>query len=262
MTKQLEGKTAVIYGGGGSIGGAVAEAFVREGARVYLAGRTEAPVQAVADKLRAQGGQVDAAVVDATDETAVDAHAARVVGECGRLDISFNLAGRPDVQGQPLVEMTTADFMRAIDVGLRSAFVTARAAGRQMTQQSGGVILHLNSASGAGALAGMGNTGPADAATESLMRYLAAELGQHNIRVCGIWTAGVAETLTTEKIREVAGPEGPTAEQVIQGISMASALKRTPHLPDVAEVATFLASDRAAGISGSMVNVTAGLVLR
>jgi NAD(P)-dependent dehydrogenase (short-subunit alcohol dehydrogenase family) len=68
-----------------------------------------------------------------------------------------------------------------------------------MIEQGSGVILHLNSASGPGATPGMGSTGPADAATESFMRHLAAEVGPHGVRVCGIWTAGVLETLSDER---------------------------------------------------------------
>jgi len=108
----------------------------------------------------------------------------------------------------------------------------------------------------------MGSTGPADAATESFMRYLAAELGPHGVRVCGIWTAGVAETLSKDKMAAVGGenvPEPQTVEQMIAGMSV---LRRAPRLADVAEVATFLASDRAAGMTGTMVNVTSGLVLK
>ena len=81
------------------------------------------------------------------------------------------------MQGIPLIDMTADDLMRAVDQGLRTNFLTARAAARQMTEQGSGVVLHLNSASGAGAMAGMGSTGPADAAVESFMRYLAAEVG-------------------------------------------------------------------------------------
>ena len=124
------------------------------------------------------------------------------------------------------------------------------------------MILHLNSASGAGAMPGMGSTGPADAATEAFMRYLAAEVGPHGVRVCGIWTAGVAETLSKEKLTEVGGknaPEPQTAEEMIAGMA---ALRRAPRLADVAEVAVFLASERAAGMTGAMTNVTCGLVLR
>jgi enoyl-[acyl-carrier-protein] reductase (NADH) len=158
--------------------------------------------------------------------------------------------------------MTTEDLLRAVTTGLRSGLATARAAARQMLSQGSGVILHLNSGSGAGAMPGMGSTGPADAATEAFFRYLAAEVGRGGVRVCGIWTAGVEETLTDEKIRAVGGEGSPDAQSVVAMISGMAALGRAPRLADVAEVAAFLASDRAGGLTGTMVNVTAGLVLR
>jgi 3-oxoacyl-[acyl-carrier protein] reductase len=79
----LEGRTAVIYGGGGAIGEAVARAFGREGATVHLAGRTAATLDAVADDIRAAGGSAETAVVDALDERAVDAHADEVAARAG-----------------------------------------------------------------------------------------------------------------------------------------------------------------------------------
>jgi NAD(P)-dependent dehydrogenase (short-subunit alcohol dehydrogenase family) len=262
MTELLAGKTAIIYGGGGGIGGSAARTFAREGARVYLVGRTQARLDAVAQDITAAGGSADVAVLDALDEQAVDMHVQDVVARTGRVDVSFNLISRGDVQGMPLVEMTPDDLLRAVVTGLRSSFLTARAARRHMIAQGSGVILHLNSASGDGAMPGMGSTGPADAATEAFMRYLAAEVGPHGVRVCGIWTAGVAETLSREKFIAVGGPDAPepqTAEALIAGMA---ALRRTPRLADVAEVAAFLASDRAAGMTGTMANVTCGLVLR
>ncbi len=262
MSKLLEGKNAIIYGGGGGIGGGVARTFAREGARVFLAGRTRDKLDAVANEITAAGGSADVAVLDALDERAVDTHVGDVVSKAGSVDVSFNLIMRGDVQGTPLVEMATDDLLRAVVNGLKSNFLTARAAGRRMIERGSGVILHLNSASGEGAMPGMGSTGPADAATEAFMRYLAAELGPRGVRVCGIWTAGVAETLSKEKLAEVGGanvPEPRTAEAMIAGMA---ALRRAPRLADVAETAAFLASDRAAGITGTMANVTSGLVLR
>lgn len=258
----LNGKNAIIYGGGGGIGAGVATAFAREGARVHLVGRTRASLDAVAGNIVAAGGSAEVAVLDALDESAVDAHVAEVVSTAGSLDLSFNLINRGDVQGTPLVEMTTDDLLRAVDTGLRSNFITARAAVRPMITHGSGVILHLNSSSGAGAAPGMGSTGPADAAVETFMRYLAAEVGPSGVRVCGLWTAGVAETLTSAKIAAVAGPDAPDASTALRMIAGMAALRRTPRLADVAEVATFLASDNAAGITGTMVNVTCGLVLR
>ncbi len=262
MTKLLEGKTAIIYGGGGGIGGGVARTFSREGARVFLVGRTREKLDAVAKDIRSAGGSAEMAVLDALDEKAVNAHVQDVVSKAGRVDVSFNLITRGDVQGTPLVDMKTDDLLRAVTHGLRSNFLTARAAARRMIEQGSGVILHLNSASGDGAMPGMGSTGPADAATEAFMRYLAAELGPHGVRVCGIWTAGVAETLSNEKLAAVAGKNTPDLEMAKQMLAGAAALRRNTRLGDVAEVAAFLASDRAAGMTGTMANVTSGLVLK
>lgn len=261
MAELLEGKTAIIYGGGGGIGAGVARSFAREGAKVYLAGRTREKLDAVAKDITSAGGSAEVAVVDALDEQAVDEHVKDVVSEAGSVDVSFNLIRRGDVQGTPLVEMATDDLLRAVVNGLQSNFLTARAAARRMIERGSGVILHLNSASGPGAMPGMGSTGPADAATEAFMRYLAAEVGPHGVRVCGIWTAGVAETLSKEKLAEVGGANAPDPQTVEEMIAGMAALRRAPRLADVAEVAAFLASDRAAGMTGSMTNVTSGLVL-
>jgi NAD(P)-dependent dehydrogenase (short-subunit alcohol dehydrogenase family) len=258
----LQGKNAIIYGGGGSIGGGVARTFAREGARVFLVGRTRGALESVAKEITAAGGSADVAVLDALDEQAVDAHAAAVAAEAGSVDASLNLISRGDSQGTPLVQMSTDDVLRAVVNGLRSSFITARAAARHMIEQRSGVILHLNSASGAGAMPGMGSTGPADAATEAFMRYLAAEVGRSGVRVCGIWTAGVAETLSKEKLATVGGPDVPEPQAALDMIAAMAALGRVPTLADVSEVAAFLASDRAAGVTGSMTNVTSGLVLR
>lgn len=254
----LGGRTAIIYGAGGGLGSQMARTFAREGATVHLVGRTRTALAAVAQDIEAAGGTAVVAVLDATDERAVDEH----VRSVGRVDVSFNLISRGDVQNVPLVDMTVPDLLRAVTTGLTSSFVTARAAARVMIEQGSGVILHLNSASGAGAMPGMGSTGPADAATESFMRYLAAEVGPHGVRVCGIWTAGVIDTLTTEKLAAVGGPTVTDPAAVDRMISGMAALRRTPRAADVAETAAFLASDRAAGITGTMTNVTCGLVLR
>jgi NAD(P)-dependent dehydrogenase (short-subunit alcohol dehydrogenase family) len=259
----LENKNAIIYGAGGSIGGAAAKTFARERARVFLVGRTRTSLDAVAADVVAAGGAAEVAVLDALDEDAVEAHAQAVVAEAGSIDVSFNLINRGDVQGTPLLDMTTADLTRAVTNGLVTNFVTARAAARQMVKQGSGVILHLNSGSARAAQPGMGSTGPADAATETLMRYLAAEVGPHGVRVLGIWIAGVPETLTPEKLVAV-NPNLRLDDAAIQGLighlDQARMTRRSPRLDQVVETVAFLASDRAGGITGTMVNVTAGLI--
>jgi NAD(P)-dependent dehydrogenase (short-subunit alcohol dehydrogenase family) len=182
------------------------------------------------------------------------------VSRAGSVDVSFNLITRGDVQQIPLVDMTTSDLMRAVTNGLTSNFITARAAARQMIKQGFGVILHLNSGSARGTMPMMGSTGPADAAIETFMRYLAAEIGPHGVRVVGLYTAGVADTLTREKLAQVGGGGGIDPADVERAIAGMAMLRRAPRLTQVADVAAFLASDRASGITGTIVNVTCGLL--
>src|SRR5437762_13742711 len=115
----LENKNAIIYGAGGSIGAGVAWTFAREGATVFLVGRTREKLDAVATDITSAGGSAEVAVVDALDEQAVDDHVQDVVSKAGHVDVSFNLISRGDVQGTPLVEMTTDDLLRAVVTGLQ-----------------------------------------------------------------------------------------------------------------------------------------------
>ena len=139
----LEDKNAVVYGGGGAVGGAVARAFAREGANVFLAGRTVAKVEAVAEEITIAGGTAETAQVDALDEKAVEKHIGNVSETAGRIDILFNAIGMQDVQGRPLHEMSFEDFSRPITIATRTQFLTARAVARHMIRQSSGVILTI-----------------------------------------------------------------------------------------------------------------------
>jgi 3-oxoacyl-[acyl-carrier protein] reductase len=141
----LENKTAVIYGGGGGIGGAMAQGFAAEGARVVLVGRTPETLDAVAAKVRADGGQAETAVVDALDEAAVNDHADSVVGTTGSLDVSVNVISQ-DAIFRPLADIPVGDFAAAIDKVVRSQLITTKAAARHMVRQQSGVILFFGGA--------------------------------------------------------------------------------------------------------------------
>jgi 3-oxoacyl-[acyl-carrier protein] reductase len=110
----LENKRAVIYGGGGAIGGAVARAFAREGAMVFLAGRMLAKLDLVAREISVAGGKAETAEVDAMDERAVERHADAVAATAGGIDIALNAVGIPHVQGPPFAEVPVADYMHPI----------------------------------------------------------------------------------------------------------------------------------------------------
>ncbi len=102
----LTDKNAVIYGAGGRIGSAVARAFAREGANVFLAGRTQSTLDAVAEQIAVAGGTAEVAHVDALDPQAIEQHLDAIVKQAGRIDISFNAIWiRGDLQGTPLIQM-------------------------------------------------------------------------------------------------------------------------------------------------------------
>jgi NAD(P)-dependent dehydrogenase (short-subunit alcohol dehydrogenase family) len=259
MTDLLTDKNAIVYGAGGSIGGAVARTFAREGATVFLVGRTGESLERVAADVAAAGGRADVAVLDALDERGVDEHAGAVAAQ-GGIDVSFNLVTRGDREATPLVDMTREDFVHAITTGVTTAFLTARAPARHMAAQGSGVILHLTSGSARGTAALMGNTGPTDAAMEAFHRYLAAETGPHGVRVVGIHPAGVAGTLTPEKIAAVSRETPPDLDAIIQGLTAMTMLRRRPDVQQIADTAAFLASDRAGAITSGIVNATRGLL--
>jgi NAD(P)-dependent dehydrogenase (short-subunit alcohol dehydrogenase family) len=254
ITMLLTDRTAIVYGAGGSIGGAVARAFAAEGARVHLVGRTRETLQAVADDIK----DAEIAVVDALDESAVEEHLARV----GDVDVSFNLVTRGDVQGAPLTEMPVDDFLRPVINGTRAAFITARGAARRMAERGSGVILTLNSGSAHGSPM-MGGTGPADAAADALVRNLALECGPRGVRAVGMWAAGVPETFTVEKLSAVnPAIDAAAVRGIVDQLATMRMTRRNPTLAEVAATAVFLASDHAAGITGTFVNVTGGMVPR
>jgi len=125
---ELKNKVAVIYGAGGEIGGAVARAFAREGARLFLTGHRLAPVEAVARDIIAAGGVADAAEVDALDEQAIDKHLQTVVAKAGGIDISFNAMGNSPTRylGASLVDMDLEQVSMPITSYSTSYFLTAR----------------------------------------------------------------------------------------------------------------------------------------
>jgi 3-oxoacyl-[acyl-carrier protein] reductase len=248
----LKNKNAVIYGGGGAIGGAVAIAFAREGARVHLAGRALQSLEHVAEQIRAVGGVAETARVDALDEAAVNAHADAVAARAGSIDISFNLISHQQTFGTPLVDLTLEDFERPITTAVRTMFLTSRAAARQMIKQGSGVILTFG---------GYGDPTPhlggfqvAFGAVESLRRSLACELGPHGIRVLTLQTGGVPESLP-EAI------DGAQRKAIADDIAGRTMLKRAATLEDVGNVAAFAASDHARALTATALNLTAGSVV-
>lgn len=247
----LQDKNAIVYGAGG-IGRAVALGFAREGAKVHLASRTPKRLDAVADEIRSAGGAVETAQLDALDETAVDAHADAVNAESGSIDVSINLIGVDDVQGKPLAEMSLRDFEQPIHNACRTTFLTSKAAARHMIRQRSGVLLTFGGSGDPLHDYFIGGFQIALSAVDMLRKQLAAELGPHRIRVVGLKTGGIPEAIPEDF-------EGRDA--LAESLAEPTMLGRTATLEDVANAASFAASDRAASITASELNITCGAIV-
>jgi NAD(P)-dependent dehydrogenase (short-subunit alcohol dehydrogenase family) len=255
----LKNKVAVIYGAGGGIGSAVARAFAREGAKLFLAGRHLASVGVVTKEIVSAGGSAEAAEVDALDEQAVDKHLQSVIDKAGRVDISFDAVGMPyaKVLGVPLAELDAEQFSLPITTYTRSYFLTSRLAARHMIPNKSGVIMTITALPSRMGTRLNGGYGSAMAAKEALTRDLSAELAPQGIRVVGLRPHGMPET---RMMKEVFGakPSGMTWEQFQEYLASMTHPRRVMRLEEVANTAVFMASDKASGMTGTTVNLTMG----
>ena len=251
----LKDKIAVIYGAGGAIGGAIARAFASEGARVFRTGHHRTIVEAVARDIVAAG----VAEVDALNEQAIDKHLQSVIDQAGRVDISFNAVGIPNKEGLgiPLVELDAEKFSRLITAYATSYFLTARLAARRMIANKSGVIMTVTALPARTGTPLNGGYGSALAAKEALTRDLSMELAPQGIRVVNLRPHGLPETPVMKKLHEIKASK-ITYEQFQEYLANMSHSKRVMKLAELVNVAVFMASDKASGMTGTTINLTMG----
>jgi 3-oxoacyl-[acyl-carrier protein] reductase len=240
----LENKTAIVYGAAGAIGSAVARVFAGEGAMVHLVGRTRESLEALARTIAQPGGRVEVAPLDVTDRAAVQQHADAVARRSAGIDIAFNATSNDDLQGTPLVDMAEEDVLRPVAKAVTTHLALATAVARHMIPRRTGVILAMGG--GREAIPRLGGSHIAWSALAGLCRQLASELGPHGIRVAWLLSPGSPDP-------SVPPEDDPEAT--------ATLLRRRPRLEDVAYAAAFLASDRAATMTATEVNITGGAVV-
>lgn len=253
----LHDKTAIVYGAAGSVGSTIATVFAGEGAIVHLAGRTREPLEGVAERIRADGGRAEVAVVDAADPAAVEAHLESV----GRVDVTANATSlHGELQGTPLREMEVEDFVLPTVTALRTNFAIGTVAARRMVEQGSGVILTLSTS--ASVLSGRdrrfhstGGFSTACAAIEEFTRSLAGEVGPHGVRVVCLRPDALPETWGE-------APEQLEAGEAYRYMRAGTALDRMPTLRQVADAAVFAASDRAGALTGAVIDLSSGSAMR
>jgi len=250
----LQNKNAVIYGGAGSLGSAVAQAFAQQGAKVFVTGNKLPLAEQTASRIIANGGKATALQVNALKVQEVKECVSRIEQE-GGIDISFNLIQYHDVQGIPLIDMSLEDFTRPIFRAAESHFITATAAARAMIKKSSGVILSLSATPGGIGYPLAGGFGPCCKLIENFSMGLASEIGPYGVRSVNIRSAGSPDS---QVFIDAVKHDPVAARSFIKKIEDDTMLKKMPLMKDIAQTAVFLASDMAAGITGVTVDVTCG----
>ncbi len=261
----LQGKHAIVFGAGGSMGAAVAREFAAEGAGVFLSGRTRASVDAAAQAITSAGGKAHAAVLDALDAAAVEAYMEDVAEQAGTIDIVLDATGplaKEYGNTKPAVELTIEEFMLPATTIVKSRFITARAAARRMVEQRSGVIIFVTGSPARGHVPGGTAIGAAFGALEALTENLAIEVGPFGVRVVCVRTLANTDSRTIQHTMEFLGGRLQiTPEQAVGQIAESNFLKRLAGVADTARVAVLVASDSARMLTGTVVNATAGAAL-
>jgi len=255
----LKNKNAVIYGAGGAIGSAVAVAFAKEGAKLFLAGRTLSKLEKVAEKVREAGGIAVVAVADALNIRSVEKHLADIVSNEGHIDISFNAISINDIQGVHLTEMLYEDFFSPVSNAMCSYFITATAAARHMKKNNSGVILAITANAGHIPYEYCGGFGIACAAIEAFCRQIATENGRNGIRAVCLRSAGSPDSPSVDNALNIhAKSEGVSREEFDRQFVQKTMLKRLPLLNEIANAAVLMASDKASASTATVLNLTCG----
>ena len=250
---RLEGKVAVVTGGGSGIGKATAVRFAEAGARVVVAGRRQASLDSVADEV---GGV--AVVCDVTDESEVE----RLFGEAkqrlGSVDVLFNNAGMSGPI-MPLTEMDTARWDECVAVNLKGAMLCMKHAGRLMCEQHSGSIINVSSLMGLRGYPMRAAYSATKFALIGMTEALAHEVGSCGVRVNALCPGAVSGELMDRVIARRAEAEGRPSEDIIkENYTDPAALRKWVSPEEVADAAVYLASDASSGITGDRLKVDAG----
>ena len=250
---KLDGKVALITGGGTGIGKAIALRFAQAGARVIVAGRGAGTLGAVAKRT---GG--DYVVADVADTASVEHMFDHVQQSCQRLDVFVNNAG---VSGpiMAMADMDIAQWDACMAVNLRGAMLCLRRAARAMAAQGSGAIINMSSLMGLKGYPMRSAYSATKFALIGITEAMARELGPRGVRVNALCPGAISGELMDAVVARRAAAEGKTAAQIIEeNYTSVSALRRWVSPEEVAETALFLASDASASVTGERIKVDAG----
>jgi len=264
-TDLLRGKNAVIFGASGSIGAAVAQEFAAQGARVHLAGRTHASLDALANRISCAGGEAGFAVLDVLNDASVGEFVDGLVKQTGGIDIALDASGPLAGEygnGKLALELPIGEFMVPLMTMVRSRFITARAVARHMIERHSGVILFVTGSPARPHVSGATAIGAAFGAMENLAANMAFEMGPSGVRVVCLRTTANIDSRSIQDTREfLAKRLNITRDQATARIAQLNFLKVPATVADTANAAVLIACDRARMLTGTVVNASAGAAL-
>jgi NAD(P)-dependent dehydrogenase (short-subunit alcohol dehydrogenase family) len=260
---RLKNKVAVIYGDG-SVGSAVAKEFAKQGAYVFLVGRTLWKLEAAVKEISNNGGVIETKIVDALNEDEVNEHLNEVENKAGKIDISFNAVGLPQIglQGTAFTELTVENFLRPITYYSQSHFITAKAAVKRMIKQKQGVVIMNTPSPSRISVPFMGGMPATWSAIEALSRTISAECGPYGVRSVCILTSAMPDTPLIDEVYSLhAKAHGIDYQQFHTIMESKTHTKRLTSIHDLAVAAVFAASDEGQSLTGTILNLTSGLVV-
>lgn len=262
----LKGKVAVIFGGSGAIGTAIAKVFIREGAHVYLCARDLNKLQNIAAQLHQLGSVVHTASVNVLDSQSINNTVAQIAQDTGGLDLVINATSFIHNQGKEILELNLDEFVGGINPFLTAQFNISKAVVPFMGGDRGGTMISIVAPSARMAIPGHLGHIVGCAGIEAFIKALASELGPKNIRVLGVRSHAIvnavqAGSYTRELFESKAQAMGLSIGQWLEGAAQGTMLKRLPTLSQVAETVAFLASEHANSMTATVVNMTAGAIV-
>lgn len=248
----LEGKVAIVTGGGTGIGKSIAIEFARAGADVVIASRKMEHLEPVAADLRKLGRRSFPVAIDVRNEDQVRELVERAARELGKLDLMVNNAGASFLA--PLEEISVNGWNAVVGINLTGVFLGCKWAGRQMMRQGGGVIINVSSVAGVYGSTTMPHYGAAKAAVINLTRTLGSAWARHNIRVNCVAPGPVETEGYMDNLKKVV----PDADKVYKAVASRVAMDRWGKVEEIAYPCLFLASDASSFMTGATIVVDGG----
>ncbi len=256
-TERLQGKKALVTGGGVGIGESIALAFAREGADVAIASRNTANLEGVAAKIREMGRTALAITADIAEEDEVKAMVEKTMSEFGRIDVLVNNSGIPG-QFLDVSEMDLSDWNQVLAVNITGTMLCSREALRDMRARKSGNIINISSMAGKRVTPKRSSYVSSKFAMHGFTLTLAQEVGPDNIRVNCICPGATEGDRIERVINSFVESTGRNYEEVRKRLESRASLRRMVTPEEVAECAVFFASEESSGMTGQIVDVSAG----